>query len=273
MSCKNTPSTAARFEDISHPCIEYILRRALDISRTFQPGRSLALSFNSNKSEAKPFPIAPGRCRHARGDVSLRSAHEFASNLSAQSLNQQVFTRFAQRKMKLSFLLRIAPLCLGNQDLAFHQLSQRFLLRQRARAAPVLLEFAEGHLLAADHRNDLSGRVGLAAGSEDPQDTKTYRRMPPKLAKRLARAHASHMQTIHDWLSMALFCLIALTFLQRSLHKPPFPDPMIRYIPPAAGCALANWLGNEGYGLPAIATLALAAGYYWHVLKPLRDLR
>ena len=80
------------------------------------------------------------------------------------------------------------------------------------------------------------------------------------------------MRTVFDWLSVILFCAIALTLLHRSMRQP-FKDRIIAYLPPAGGCAFSNWLGNEGYHLAAILTLIAAAAYYHAVLDPLQDLR
>lgn len=80
------------------------------------------------------------------------------------------------------------------------------------------------------------------------------------------------MRTVFDWISVILFCAIALTLLHRSMH-PPFTDRIVMYIPPALGCALGNWLGNEGYLAPAIITLIGSAAYYQYVIRPLNDFR
>ena len=84
--------------------------------------------------------------------------------------------------------------------------------------------------------------------------------------------HSTCMRTVFDWLSVILFCAIALTLLHRSMH-PPFKDRIVAYLPPACGCALGNWLGNEGYHLAAILTLIAAAVFYQAVLDPWQDLR
>jgi hypothetical protein len=76
------------------------------------------------------------------------------------------------------------------------------------------------------------------------------------------------METPFDWLSVAVFAGLILLFLQRSLAEEP-RDKMIHYLPPALGCALANYVGNEGYAIPAIVTLVAVLGYVWYVLKPL----
>ena len=80
------------------------------------------------------------------------------------------------------------------------------------------------------------------------------------------------MRTAFDWITVILFCAIALTLLHRSMH-PPFRDRIVAYIPPAIGCALANWLGNEGYLLPAILVIIASAAYYHLAIDPLQDLR
>lgn len=78
------------------------------------------------------------------------------------------------------------------------------------------------------------------------------------------------MQTIYDWLSVLLFGAIALTYLQRSLKAPSFPDKAINYLPPTVGCALSNWLGNEGHSIAAIVTLIVSAAWFVHFIHPLR---
>ncbi|MGC6401670.1 XrtV sorting system accessory protein [Sphingomonas sp. FW199] len=67
------------------------------------------------------------------------------------------------------------------------------------------------------------------------------------------------MNTVWDWLTLILFAVLAMLFLQRSVGSPRPGDCAWFYLPPAIGCALANWLGNEGWGLAAGTVLALAA--------------
>ena len=78
------------------------------------------------------------------------------------------------------------------------------------------------------------------------------------------------MQTVYDWASLLLFGAIAWIYLQRSLHRPKFADPVINYIPPTLGCVLANWLGNNGYALGAVGVLMASALYSFFVLQPFR---
>lgn len=75
------------------------------------------------------------------------------------------------------------------------------------------------------------------------------------------------MQTIYDWLTVAAFAALIVLFLQRSVADSP-PDRIWQYLPPAIGCAAANYAGNAGYGPLAIAILCASAVYVHFVLKP-----
>nr|WP_279338851.1 XrtV sorting system accessory protein [Sphingomonas sp. BGYR3] len=59
-----------------------------------------------------------------------------------------------------------------------------------------------------------------------------------------------------------------MLFLQRSTGQARAGDHPIRYLPPALGCALANWLGNEGHAVAAIAVGMLIIAYILAVLRP-----
>lgn len=77
------------------------------------------------------------------------------------------------------------------------------------------------------------------------------------------------MQTIYDWVTVAMFAGLIVLFLQRSTAEVQV-DRVIDYLPPAVGCALGNYLGNHEQ--PALAILVIAAVpiYVWYVLKPFR---
>jgi hypothetical protein len=76
------------------------------------------------------------------------------------------------------------------------------------------------------------------------------------------------MQTVWDWLTVAVFAGLIVLFLQRSMAETP-KDKLISYIPPAVGCALANWLGNNGQPIIAGVLVGAIIAYIWFVLKPL----
>ena len=75
------------------------------------------------------------------------------------------------------------------------------------------------------------------------------------------------METIYDWISLVVFSGLVVLFLQRSTADE-ITDSIWQYLPPAIGCAGANWLGNEGNAIPAILILALTVGYIILILKP-----
>lgn len=58
-----------------------------------------------------------------------------------------------------------------------------------------------------------------------------------------------------------------MLFLQRSSEDQP-RDKIAHYIPPAVGCAVSNFLGNEGYTIPAVGLLVAVMAYIQFVLKP-----
>jgi len=70
------------------------------------------------------------------------------------------------------------------------------------------------------------------------------------------------METLYDWLSLLTFSGLITLFLNRSAMEEP-PDSIWLYMPPAIACAVANYVGNEGYGLAAIVIL-IGVGIYVH---------
>jgi len=76
------------------------------------------------------------------------------------------------------------------------------------------------------------------------------------------------MDTIYDWVTVAIFGALAILFLHRSAgpHRP--GDRSIYYLPPAAGCAAANYLGNNDQRWAAIALTIAVVGYILFILKP-----
>ena len=74
------------------------------------------------------------------------------------------------------------------------------------------------------------------------------------------------METIYDWVSMIVFAGLIILFLQRSTMDDP-PDTIWHYMPPSIGCAVANYAGNQGYGVVAAAILIAIGAYLIFVLK------
>ena len=78
------------------------------------------------------------------------------------------------------------------------------------------------------------------------------------------------MHTIYDWVTMAVFAGLIILFLQRSTGPEEPNDHLWQYMPPAIGCALANYLGNHGQGLWAGIIVLAVIAYIFQVLKPFR---
>ena len=75
------------------------------------------------------------------------------------------------------------------------------------------------------------------------------------------------METVWDWVTLLGFAGLITLFLQRSSQEVP-SDKLWQYAPPSIACAVANYLGNEGYQIAAAAVLVAAIGYVFRVLKP-----
>ncbi len=73
------------------------------------------------------------------------------------------------------------------------------------------------------------------------------------------------METIWDWVTVFIFAGLATLLIQRSQEEVP-RDSLWQYAPPALGCAVANYLGNEGYEIAAIAIIVATAVYIFKVL-------
>ena len=75
------------------------------------------------------------------------------------------------------------------------------------------------------------------------------------------------MNTIYDWVTVALFAGLILLFLQRSDQTDPH-DALWQYLVAAAGCGVVNWLGDAGrHGIAIIGLLCLVL-FIVRVLKP-----
>ncbi|MGZ5921135.1 MAG: XrtV sorting system accessory protein [Rhizomicrobium sp.] len=76
------------------------------------------------------------------------------------------------------------------------------------------------------------------------------------------------MQTIFDWVTMAIFAGLVVLFLNRSMAPEEKQDNIYHYAPPALGCALANYLGNHDQRVVAIALVIAVVGYILFFLHP-----
>ncbi|MDB5714315.1 MAG: hypothetical protein JWO15_1712 [Sphingomonadales bacterium] len=77
------------------------------------------------------------------------------------------------------------------------------------------------------------------------------------------------MQTPYDWVSLIVFSGLVVLYLQRSTAQVTI-DSTWQYLPAAMACAVANWLGNGGNHVGAIAVLFLTVIYVLVVLNPFK---
>ena len=76
------------------------------------------------------------------------------------------------------------------------------------------------------------------------------------------------MSTVYDFLTIAIFAGLIVLFLQRSVGDGPTEDHLWQYLVAAIGCAVANYLGNEGYALPAVFMIVGTLAFIYYVLHP-----
>lgn len=77
------------------------------------------------------------------------------------------------------------------------------------------------------------------------------------------------METIYDWVTVAIFAGLVVLFLERSRASDE-SDPLHNYLIAAAGCAFGNYLGNEGMMIPAILVIGATLAFIFFILKPFR---
>jgi hypothetical protein len=75
------------------------------------------------------------------------------------------------------------------------------------------------------------------------------------------------METIYDWVTMAVFAGLIVLFLQRSSEAVQ-RDSLWQYLVAAVGCAVCNYLGNEGYAIFAVLVLVCVLAFVYYVLRP-----
>lgn len=77
------------------------------------------------------------------------------------------------------------------------------------------------------------------------------------------------MDTIYDWLSLAIFAGLIVLFLQRSTSERADNDvSLLYYLGAGVGCAVANYFGNKGQDVVAILLLLGTVGFIAYFLKP-----
>ena len=77
------------------------------------------------------------------------------------------------------------------------------------------------------------------------------------------------METVYDWVTLSIFAGLIVLFLQRSVSDRVEKDaPLLYYLAGGAGCAAANYFGNEGQHAIAIAILVATVAFIIYFVKP-----
>ena len=76
------------------------------------------------------------------------------------------------------------------------------------------------------------------------------------------------MKTLFDVVSLILFAGLAVLFLQLSTSNEDDPVALWKYGVAAVGCAVADYLGNQGQVIAAIAVFVLDVAFSAFMLKP-----
>ena len=79
------------------------------------------------------------------------------------------------------------------------------------------------------------------------------------------------MDTIYDWVSLAIFAGLVVLFLQRSTSEHNGKDAsLLYYLGAGVGCAAANYFGNHGENVIAILLIAATIATIVVFLKPFK---
>lgn len=75
------------------------------------------------------------------------------------------------------------------------------------------------------------------------------------------------LETVFDWVTVAIFAGLIVLFLERSAQEEP-SDSLWQYLAASVGCAVVNYLGNEGYQVFAILALGVVLAFIHYTLRP-----
>jgi hypothetical protein len=78
------------------------------------------------------------------------------------------------------------------------------------------------------------------------------------------------METIYDWVALAIFAGLVVLFLQRSTNNNNGDKDasLLLYLAAGAGCAIADYFGNHGQTVVAILLLVATVVFIAVCLKP-----
>lgn len=80
------------------------------------------------------------------------------------------------------------------------------------------------------------------------------------------------MQTVYDWVTVAIFAGLVVLFVQRSTSEEQMRehDSLLLYLAAGLGCAVANYLGNKGMHLVAVPLVIATIVFILYYLRPFK---
>jgi len=80
------------------------------------------------------------------------------------------------------------------------------------------------------------------------------------------------LQTVYDWVTVAIFAGLIVLFVQRSTTEEEAKqhDSLLLYLGAGIGCAVANYAGNKGMHLIAIPLIAATLFFIVYYLRPFK---
>jgi bacteriorhodopsin len=76
------------------------------------------------------------------------------------------------------------------------------------------------------------------------------------------------METIYDWITVAMFGGLIVLFLERSMNHSAPRDRIWQYLVASVGFMTTNYFGNEDQHVVAIITLGATVAFIFYILKP-----
>jgi hypothetical protein len=81
------------------------------------------------------------------------------------------------------------------------------------------------------------------------------------------------VETVYDWVTVAIFAGLVVLFVQRSTsEEEPSSDhdSLLFYLAAGLGCAVANYVGNKGLHLLAVPLIAATIFFILYYLRPFK---